>query len=328
MTTSTDTASIIGHAEIAAFAESNVNLPHGKVTEFRERVNSLRDSLQAKIEADPGYAVVRVRNAGSLAKGTALRTTSDFDLAVYVRPGSVPQDPAQLSSWLVARLKEARPQLDDDQFELRDHCVSIVYKDGRHVDIVPILDAGDGSGDGDLIRKDTGDKVRTNVRRHIEFVQVRKVRCPVHYRQVIRLVKWWAAQQKAQDDIFRFKSYFAELLCSHLLDTGTDFSSYSDALASIFTYIKVTGLTTPIIFEDYYKRSAVPDAVHGIITVIDAINPTNNIMRDYTEGNRRAMVTAAGAALDAIDYAEFIPNHKRNDAVAAWAEILGHQFRG
>lgn len=324
----TDTASLIGHAEIVAFAESHVNLPHSKVTEYRERVNSLRASLEAKIAADPAYAVVRVRNAGSLAKGTALRTTSDFDLAVYVRPDSVPQDPTRLSSWLVARLKEARPQLDDDQFEIHDHCVSIVYKDGRRVDIVPILDAGDGSGDGDLIRKDTGDKVRTNVSRHIEFVRVRKVRCPVHYRQVIRLLKWWAAQQKAQDETFRFKSYFAELLCSHLLDTGADFSSYPEALASIFTYIKVTGLTTPIIFEDYYERSVVPDSVHGIITVIDAVNPENNIMRDYTENNRRAIVTAASAALDAIDYAEFIPSHQRNDAIAAWTEILGHQFRG
>jgi predicted nucleotidyltransferase len=328
MTTATDMTSIIGHAEIAAFAESNVNLPHSAVTEYRERVNRLRDSLQAKIAADSAYAVVRVRNAGSLAKGTALRTTSDFDLAVYVRPDSVPQDPTQLSPWLIARLKEARPQLDDDQFETHDHCVSIVYKDGRRVDIVPILDAGDGSGDGDLIRKDTGDKVRTNVRRHIEFVRARKARCPVHYRQVIRLLKWWAAQQKAQDETFRFKSYFAELLCSHLLDTGTNFSSYPDALASIFTYIKVTGLTTPIIFEDYYKRSAVPNSAHGIMTVIDAVNPENNILRDYTESHRRAIVSAAGSAVDAIDYAEFIPNHKRNDAIAAWAEILGHQFRG
>ena len=204
--------------------------------------------------------------------------------------------------------------------------MSIVYKDGRRVDIVPILDSGDGSGDGDLIRKDTGAKVRTNVRRHIEFGRVRKARCPVHYRQVIRLLKWWAIQQKGRDENFRFKSYFAELLCSHLLDTGTDFSSYPNALASIFTYIQVTGLTTPIIFEDYYQRSAVPDSVHGIITVIDAVNPQNNVMRDYTETNRRAIVSAAGAALDAIDYAEYVP--KRADAVAAWAEILGSQFRG
>ena len=326
MTTPTGITSIIGHAEIAAFADSNINLQHSKVIEYRERVNSLRDSLRAKIAADPAYAVVRVLNAGSLAKGSALRNTSDFDLAVYLRPGAVPEDPTQLASWLVARLKEARPQLEDDQFELRDHCVSILYKDGRRVDIVPILDSGDGSGDGDLIRKDTGAKVRTNVRRHIEFVRVRKARCPVHYRQVIRLLKWWAVQQKGRDENFRFKSYFAELLCSHLLDTGTDFSSYPNALASIFTYIQVTGLTTPIIFEDYYQRSAVPDSVHGIITVIDAVNPQNNVMRDYTETNRRAIVSAAGAALDAIDYAEYVP--KRAEAVAAWAEILGGQFMG
>jgi hypothetical protein len=48
MTTSTDMTSIIGHA---LFAESNVNLPHSTVSEYRERVNRLRDSLQGKIAA-------------------------------------------------------------------------------------------------------------------------------------------------------------------------------------------------------------------------------------------------------------------------------------
>jgi tRNA nucleotidyltransferase (CCA-adding enzyme) len=324
MSSLSNTAPVIGHAEVATFAESNVNLPYDKVVEYRARVTSLRSMLETKIAEDPAYAVVRALQAGSLAKGTALRNTSDFDLAVYLRPDRVPLDPRELSPWLTERLKEARPQLQDDQFVLRDHCVSIVYRDGRSVDVVPILDAGDGSGNGDLIRKDTGARVRTNIPRHIEFVRKRKARLPIHYRQVIRLLKWWAEQLKL-DDNFRFKSYLSELLCSYLLDMGVDFKSYTDALARIFTYVKESGLTDPIIFEDYYKRSAVPSAAFATMTVIDAVNPENNIVADYTELNRHAIVAAAGEALDAIVYAEYSAD--QGEAVSAWREILGHQFK-
>lgn len=326
MSNSSNIAPFIDHGEVANFAESNVNLPHPKVVEYRARVSALRSSLEAKIAADPAYAVVRALQAGSLAKGTALRTTSDFDLALYLRADRVPLDPRELSPWLVERLKEARPQLDDDQFVLQDHCVRISYRDGRTVDVVPILDAGDGSGDGDLIRKDTGTHVLTNIPRHIEFVRKRKAALPVHYRQVVRLLKWWAEQLKRQDDIFRFKSYLSELICSRLLDMGADFTSYPEALAKIFTYIKDTGLTEPIIFEDYYKRSAVPRAAYGTMTVMDAVNPENNIVADYTEGNRSQIIAAANKALDAIDYAEYSAD--RGEAVALWTEILGQQFRG
>ena len=317
---------LIGHAEVAVFAETNVNLPHDFVVEYRARVNSLRNALETKIAADPAYALVRAVNAGSLAKGTALRTTSDFDLAVYLRPDLIPQDPRQLSTWLVQRLKEARPQLDDRQFRPLNHCVSIEYKDGRTVDVVPILDAGNGTGDGDLIRKDTGQRIHTNIRKHIEFVRRRKARLPVHYRQVIRLVKWWSEQVKDEDEGFRFKSYLAELLCAHLFDAGVDFTNYPDALAHIFAYIKKSGLLEPIIFEDYYKRSAVPSSAHGRMTIIDAVNPSNNIVSDYSEGNRLAIVKAASAALDAIVYAEYTAN--KSEAIAAWREVLGGQFRG
>ena len=259
MTTPTGITSIIGHAEIAAFANSNINLQHSKVIEYPERVNSLRDSLRAKIAADPAYAVVRVLDAGSLAKGTALRNTSDFDLAVYLRPGAVPETQRSSHTWLVARLKEARPQLEDDQFELRDHCVSLVYKDGRRVDIVPILNAGDGSGDGDLIRKDTGAKVHTNVRRHIEFVRVRKARCPVHYPQVIRLLKWWAVQQQGRDKNFSLQELLRR---AALLASARHRHRLLVVLERTRQHIQPHpghGPDHADHLEDYYQRSAVPD---------------------------------------------------------------------
>lgn len=320
-------AAVVGDGEVKSFADSNINLPHDKVVEYRSRVASLRDTLAVKIAADPAYAVVRAVEAGSLAKGTALRTTSDFDLAVYLRADKVPQNDVELLPWLVDRLKEARPRLDDDQFVPKDHCVCIMYRDGREVDVVPVLDAGRNDGDGHLISKDTGARVLTNIPGQLAFIRKRKARVPIRFRQGVRLVKWWAEQHKRSDPSFRFKSYLAELLSAHLLDHGiADFTSYPDLLMAIFGYISQSGLTEPILFEDNYKSSAVPVSVSSIMTIIDPVNPKNNIVADYTERDRRAIVAAAGEALDAISDAEYTPYPSQ--ALQDWQEVLGAQFRG
>lgn len=301
---------IIGHQQIADFADARVNLPFDKVRQFRDRVNGLRDSLEAKIAADPGYAIVRTLHSGSVAKGTALRTVNDFDLAVYLKPDQVPADDRLLGSWLIARLKEARPRLADDQFVPQAHCVTIAYRDGTKIDVVPVLDVGDGGADGYLIEKDTGEQVLTNVRRHLEFIRARKKRVPVHFRQVIRLAKYWIRIRKTDDADFRFKSFLAEMLCAHLLDQGVEMSDYAVALGAFFEYVVRSGLRETVVFDDYYDSSAVPVA-QGVITVIDPVNPGNNVAARYTDQDRERIVHAARAALDAIDYATYVPTRER-----------------
>jgi SMODS domain-containing protein len=326
MTIPSNILPIIGHDQVVSFAVGKVNMPADRVHEYRSRVGALRDRLEAKIEADPSYALVRALFCGSLAKGTALRITSDFDMAVYLKPDRVPADERQLAAWLIERLKEARPNLADDQFQRQDHCVRILYRDGRKVDVVPVLDAGDGTGDGDLIHKNTGVRVRTNVRKQLEFIRLRKSRCPVHYRQVIRLIKWWVHELKMTNPDFKFKSYLTELICARLLDDGIDMIDYPEALAAFFSYIVESGLRRPVIFEDYYRRSAVPANAHGIMTVIDPVNPSNNIVGQYTDFDRGAIVAAAQAALDAVDEAAFAAG--KGQAVAAWRDVLGTGFQG
>jgi tRNA nucleotidyltransferase (CCA-adding enzyme) len=321
-----DIIPIVGQEQVLSFAVSRVNMPVDQVQEYRNRVGALRDRLEAKIKADPSYALVRALFCGSLAKGTALRTTSDFDMAVYLKPDRVPTDERELSPWLIDRLKEARPSLADDQFQRQEHCVRILYRDGRKVDVVPVIDAGDGSGDGHVIHKNSGARVLTNVRRQLEFIRLRKSRCPVHYRQVIRLVKWWVQEQKIANADFKFKSYLAELICARQLDAGTDLTGYPEALAGFFSYIVESGLRRPVIFEDYYRRSAVPASAHGVMTVIDPVNPSNNVVRQYTEADRQTVVAAAQGALDALDEAAYAAG--KGQAVSAWRDVLGTGFQG
>jgi tRNA nucleotidyltransferase (CCA-adding enzyme) len=314
----------IRHQDLLAFAIAKVNLPAAKVTEYRGRVNSVRDRLAAKIDEDPTYAVVRSLHSGSVAKGTALRTINDFDLAVYLRADAVPASDSDLGPWLIDRLKEARPQLDDDQFSPQDHCVTITYRDGTKVDVVPVLDAGDGTGDGYLVRKDTGERVLTNIPKHLEFINERKRRLPQHYRQVIRLVKYWVRLQKMANSDFRCKSFVVELLCAHLLDRGVDMTDYTEALAGFFSYVVESGLREVVVFDDYYKTSAVPADARSVITIMDPVNPANNVTSSYTEAERALLVGAAHEALDAIDYATYAP--QKGEAISGWRDVFGSSF--
>jgi len=250
-----------------------------------------------------------------------------MDVAVYVEAGKAPEDEATLLTWMADRLREAYPRLASDQFEPQQHCVTIIFHgSGLDVDVVPVLYEGDDDDKGYLITKDSGDRVLTSVPLHIEFIRARKRAQPVHFRQVVRLVKWWARLQKAEREGFRFKSFIAELICAHLVDDGLDMSDYPRALERFFAYIVSSELRQQIAFADNYKSSQVSVPADAPIRIIDPVNPENNVANRYTEADRRAIVEAAHDALDALLEARESDTKER--AVSCWQDVLGPSFRG
>ncbi len=317
----------IQHQHITAFANDRVNLKQDKVKEYREQVQRLRGELTAHINADPGYALVKMLGSGSVAKGTALSTISDMDVAVYVAAGDAPEDEKALLEWMAERLREAYPKLASDQFEPQHHCVTIKFRGtGLDVDVVPVLYEGDEDDQGYLITQDTGDRVLTSVPLHIEFIRARKRAQPVHFRQVIRLAKWWRRLQKAERDDFRFKSFMIELICAHLADNGLDMSDYPRALERFFSYVVSSGLSEPISFADNYEPSNVSVPADAPIRIIDPVNPKNNVASRYTIADRLAIVDAAHDALDALLEAREADTKGR--AVDCWQDVLGPSFQG
>jgi hypothetical protein len=318
----------VTHADLAAFAENKVNLPTEDAAAGRKRVNTLRDRLTEHIAANPDFDLVKMLHAGSVAKGTALRTANDMDLAVYVRDAAAPDD-SQLVSWLVDRLREAyQGFLEANQIQGGTHCATVTFKSGtiRNVDVVPILYEGDDEDFGFLIAKDTGDRLLTSVRLHLEFVRGRKKTYPVHYAQLMRLVKWWIRQQRQLDGDFRFKSFMAELIVTHLVDSGVQLASYPDALEAVFGYVFKSGLQERISFSDYYKPSELPSTSDAVIEVFDPVNASNNVAYRYLESDRERIVLAAQDALGAIVEARYATTKSR--AIECWQIVFGPSFHG
>jgi tRNA nucleotidyltransferase (CCA-adding enzyme) len=75
----------VTHAVIRDWAGERVNLKQEDVKKYRAQVANLRTKLERHIAEHPDYGLVKIRHSGSVAKGTALKTINDMDVAVYVK---------------------------------------------------------------------------------------------------------------------------------------------------------------------------------------------------------------------------------------------------
>jgi len=107
----------VGHNEIATFAQDKVNLPKDKADEYRAQARRLREKLEGYLGEHPDFTLKKMLLSGSLAKGTALRSLNDIDVACYVSGADAPKDVRALLDYLAERLRKAFPNFSPDQVQ-------------------------------------------------------------------------------------------------------------------------------------------------------------------------------------------------------------------
>jgi hypothetical protein len=90
----------VDHAEIVRFAQDKVNLPKDKADQFRAQARGLRERLQTYLDEHPDFTLKKMMLSGSLAKGTALRSLNDIDVACYISGADTPTDIKALLDYL------------------------------------------------------------------------------------------------------------------------------------------------------------------------------------------------------------------------------------
>lgn len=316
----------IDHRDIVRFAEEKVNLPKDKADEYRAQARRLREKLEGYLGEHPDFALRKMLLSGSLAKGTALRSLNDIDVAVYITGSDAPHDLRGLLDYLAERLRKAYPNFRPDQVKPQTYSVTVSFQgSGLDVDVVPVLYAGDPEWRGNLVSQEDGSFLETSIPLHLEFTRKRKRKQETHFAQVVRLVKFWARRTKQERDGFRFKSFMIEMILAKLCDDGVDFSDYPEALQSFFTYIGRRNLRERIVFTDHYPASDAAK-VKDPVQIFDPINCTNNVARLYTEAQAEAIVEAALDAGDAIDAALAAPTKQLT--VYYWQKVFGNAFQG
>lgn len=315
----------VDHKDLVSFAQDKVNLPKDKADEYRAQARRLREKLEGYLSEHPDFTLKKMLLSGSLAKGTALRSLNDIDVACYISGANAPQQIDALLVYLAERLRKAFPNFTPDQVQPQTYSVTVSFKGtGLDVDVVPILYDGDPDWYGNLVSQDDGSFLKTSIPRHLEFAKKRKQAQPNDFAQVVRLVKFWARRQKAEREGFRFKSFMIEMIMAKLCDDGLDLSDYPEALQHFFTYLARSGLKDQIAFTDYYAAKTVPAHAEPV-RIIDPVNADNNVARLYTAGQAADIVDAALDASDAIDAALYAPTKQLT--VAYWQKVFGSQFQ-
>jgi tRNA nucleotidyltransferase (CCA-adding enzyme) len=134
----------VDHSEIAAFAQDKVNLPKDQADEYRAQARRLREKLEGYLGEHPDFTLKKMLLSGSLAKGTALRSLNDIDVACYISGADAPKDVRVLLDYLAERLRNAFPNFSPDQVQPQTYSVTVSFRGtGLDVDVVPILYDGD-----------------------------------------------------------------------------------------------------------------------------------------------------------------------------------------
>ena len=314
----------VGHSDIVNFADERVNLKREDAKELREQVNRLRDRLETYLEEHPHFELRKMLLSGSLAKGTALKSLNDIDVAVYVSYAEAPVNMSDFIPWLAARLRLAFPNFKPEQVVANLFSVTVSFSTtGLKVDVVPILYEDDPEWRGHLVSKKTGEKILTSIPMHLDFIRRRKSANETHYAQVTRLMKHWVKTQRLENPNFRFKSFMIELLVAHLADKGLKLDNYPEALAEIFAYIATDSFSTGIAFDDHYDSKLCPSSSHPI-RIWDPVNHQNNTAMLYTTAQKEVIVEAALDAGDAIDSA--LRATTKADTLRYWRKVFGSTF--
>jgi len=328
----------ITHKELAAFAVAKVNIDKTKAQSRREQVAHLRKRLESYIAEHPDYNLVKMRASGSVAKHTAIKSSSDTDIAAYVRAsavGGVTANETQLLNWLKDRCMEVYGNTKDaSDFGISQHAVAItMHGTGLKIDVAPVLYEGEPDDRGYLVTRQ-GERVLTSVTLHLAFLNKRKALAGAEYKEFIRLVKAFIARAKlesaATGDELRFKSFLAELIVAHLYDNGWNgepfaVKDYARAFEQFLGYIVHTGLKQPVKFGDYYKASDIPSS-YDAVQVWDPVNPNNNVASSYSDYDRQRIVERCSQALDQVTWAGMAPS--KTAAVEAWRTLFGPSFPG
>ncbi len=115
----------VGHDDIVRFAQDRVNLPKDKADEYRAQARRLREKLEGYLNEHPDFTLKKMMLSGSLAKGTALRSLKDIDVACYISGADAPGDVAKLLSCLAERLRTAFPHFSPDQVKPQTFSVTV-----------------------------------------------------------------------------------------------------------------------------------------------------------------------------------------------------------
>ena len=307
------------NSQLSYYNSKVLRLPDDKRKEYHEIVDRLIKNLNANIRFRSDIKVTKVVKAGSFAKFTILRKTSedpvDVDLVFYIAERSVNQETLpSLVEALFEMLVKVYPRKEIEDFQIQKKAATVTFtRTGLSVDIVPVIEIPEMPTHGWQYDIHDGTRNLTCASWQIQFIRDRKAQ-DADFRTLVRLAKKW----RNHDGVSKLKSFTIELLMAHVLAKQGASGTIEQRFRNFLLYIAQSELKDVISFPE--NRGNIP-VFSSPVVILDPVYSQNNVASRITEQERQEIVAAAWTAWEAANFAS-----AEND-IALWKELFGPRFR-
>jgi tRNA nucleotidyltransferase (CCA-adding enzyme) len=296
-----------------------LRLPADKRKAYHAQVDRLIKNLSDHIKDRTDIKITKVVKAGSFAKFTILRKTSedaiDVDVVFYICGKSADHETlTSLGDLIYNALVDVYPSKSVEDFEIQRRAAKVVFiGSGLSVDIVPVIEDPDQPGYGWQYDITDGSKTLTCAPCAIKFVRDRK-NADSDFRTLVRLAKRW----RTHAELKHLKSFVIELIMAHVLAKHGREGTIEERFRRFLWYVADSGLKDVIQFPE---NTAPFTTFSNPVVILDPVCSLNNVASRLTDPERVEIVSAAKAAWEAAHFAS-----AENDNTV-WKEIFGPRFK-
>lgn len=295
-----------------------LRLPADKRKQYHAQVDRLVAALDKSLKGRSDIKITHVLKAGSFAKFTILRKTSqdpvDVDLVIYVAGENVTDESLEeLIEAIHKALIEIYPTKSVEDFEIQRKAATVTFAGtGLAVDVVPVVEDPARPGYGWQFDIRDGSKVETNPPGQLKFVRDRKD-SDKDYRTLVRLGKRWSRHA----ELGALKGFHVELIMAHVLEVNGNGGTIEKRFQDFLLYIAQSGLSEEIRFPENIGPFV---AFNDPVVILDPVNSRNNVTSRITEAERVEIVAAAQEAWEAAYFAS------AEDDDDLWKDVFGPRF--
>lgn len=309
----------LSNSEIRYYDGAVLRLPEDQRKKYHEQVDRLVSALTKRVHDQSEIKISKVVKAGSFAKYTILRKTSedpvDVDVVFYVSGLSADkQSLVSLNQLIYDMLVKLYPNKSVEDFEIQRKAATVKFVGtGLSVDIVPVIEDPARAGYGWQFDIHDGSKVQTCAPCQIKFVSDRKGVDP-DFRTLVRLAKKW----RNRIELKPLKSFTIELVMAHVLAKYGKDGSIEKRFRDFLLYIAQSGLKEVITFPE---NGLVFPCFTDPVVILDPVCNSNNVASRITENERKEIAAAAYEAWVTANLASM------EDDIETWKELFGPHFK-
>ena len=306
---------------------------------IREQSAEIRQRIRNQAEKD-GLTVRSTPNSGSFAKKTGLRRHlqgdsdvegQDVDLPFVISPKD--ENGVRIDDLLGRFDRYAQACYPQTSRRRTRSSIQLDFTGSKlRYDLVPML-AVPGDDEAQVLLRSGGERRRTSVQKHIEFVTRRsnasnELPGRVRFNECIRLIKWWREFRQANARVIEeVPSIVLDLLCAHAYDRCQVEETYAGTLARWFDLLAGTVRQRELVaFSDFGRKpAALPKALWS---VLDPVNSENNVVSQWGKFEIDELGDWLAAGYDVIT--RVIAADLRGDdaaSLAALVELFGNPFK-